>query len=100
MANPYLHTRAPLPENAYGMHPVLWDFLRDYWQRPGASTAELKALWAKGGPAKALVDRPLFEAQQAALKNFYRQEYGLEMPTFIFDMKLPNQGRGVWRPGT
>ena len=33
VANPYLHTRGPVPKNAYGMHPVLWDFLRDYWNR-------------------------------------------------------------------
>ena len=45
------------------------------------------------------MDKDLFDAQQAALKAFYKRDYGLDMPTFVFDKSLPNQGRGVWRPG-
>ena len=36
---------------------------------------------------------------QAILKGFYKESYGLDMPTFVYDPKQPFQGRGVYRPG-
>jgi len=98
VATPYLHTRG-MEKNAYGMHPVLWDHLRDYWKLPSNTpTAKLQDLWAQGG-SKVLKDKALFDEQQAILKGFYKQEYGLDMPTFVYDTKQPFQGRGVYRPG-
>jgi hypothetical protein len=102
LSSPFLHTRGTgKTKSGYGVHPVMWDFLRaELKLPPDTSREEIMRIWAKGRKGgQALKDPALFEWQKGLLKKFYQENYGLDMPDFLADPKRPDYGRGVWRPG-
>lgn len=95
LSTPSLHTSG-FEKEGYGFHYILTRFLRkEFTKNTEAEAVVLEHF--RTGPA-GLTDHQLFDWQQALLRKFYKEKYGLDMPTFVYDAAKTASGRGLYIP--